>query len=60
MNSELADQLKAKWASMKGLKGAEYKAARADIEPLRQRKAKALDNKNKILQKFKQSVEDYK
>ena len=45
---------------MKGLKGAEYKAARADIEPLRQQKAKALENKNLILEKFKQAVEEYK
>ena len=60
INTELGDQVKARWEAMKGLKGAEYKAARADIEPLRQQKAKALENKNLILEKFKQAVEEYK
>lgn len=35
INSELGNQIKSRWASIKGLKGAEYKKGRATIEPLR-------------------------
>jgi len=45
---------------MKGLKGSAYKNTRQSLEPLRQKKMKALGNKNRILAKFKQSVENYK
>jgi len=42
------------------LTGTEAKAAKAALQPLRENKQKSLQNKNRILGKFKQAVEDYK
>jgi len=42
------------------LTGTEAKAAKAALQPLREKKQKSLQNKNRILGKFKQAVEDYK
>lgn len=42
INSELGDQVKARWSSIKEMKGAEAKAAKAALIPLREKKQKAL------------------
>lgn len=42
INSELGDQVKAKWDAIKELKGPEAKAAKAALLPLREKKQKAL------------------
>jgi hypothetical protein len=38
INSELGDQVKARWGAIKELKGAEAKTAKAALLPLREKK----------------------
>lgn len=52
--------MKARWDSIKEMKGPEAKAAKAALLPLREKKQKALQNKNRILAKFQEAVEEYK